>query len=93
MKLGKILEKIVIAGGVMICTSASMGMYKSFIKLNKMNIEEKQLQVKIVEIEGKIANFNNKISRLEDGFEREKIARNRLQMVKENEEIYRFINK
>ena len=30
---------------------------------------------------------------MDDEFQREKVARNKLQMIKDQEEIYRFINK
>lgn len=67
--------------------------YRSHIKLQKLALEEKILNDKINKLQVKIESFNKKISLMEEEFEREKIARNRLQMVKENEEIYRFINK
>lgn len=67
--------------------------YRSHIKLQKLALEEKILNDKIDKLQVKIENFNKKISLMEEEFEREKIARNRLQMIKENEEIYRFINK
>ena len=36
--------------------------------------------------------YNNSIEALENDFKREQISRDRLQMVKEGEEIYRLIN-
>lgn len=67
--------------------------YRSWVKINKLEEEQQNIQQKISITRNKIEEFNKKIDTLEDGFEREKIARNKLQMVKEKEEIYRFINK
>lgn len=67
--------------------------YRSYVKLQKLDIEEKNLHDKIEKLKAKIQKYDSKINVMEDEFEREKIARNRLQMIKENEEIYRFINK
>ena len=40
----------------------------------------------------RIKEYNNSIEALENDFKREQISRDRLQMVKEGEEIYRLIN-
>ena len=65
--------------------------YRSFVKIEKLKKEQIELNEKIEKTKLKIEDYNNKIDNLEDDFQRESIARNRLQMVKENEEIYRFI--
>ncbi|WP_291259713.1 septum formation initiator family protein [Fusobacterium sp.] len=65
--------------------------YRSFVKIEKLKKEQIELNEKIEKTKLKIDEYNNKIDNLEDDFQRESIARNRLQMVKENEEIYRFI--
>ena len=57
----------------------------------KLKREQKELAEKIEVAKEKIEIYNNKIDTLEDDFQREAIARNRLQMIKESEEIYRFI--
>lgn len=67
--------------------------YRSCVKLQKLNLERVELERKIEKAKIEISNYNNKINTMEDEFEREKIARNRLQMIKKSEEIYRFINK
>ena len=60
--------------------------YRSYIKVNKLKSEKKQLL-------NKIEKYNKRIEELKDEFYREKISRDELQMVKEGEEIYRLINK
>ena len=50
------------------------------------------IKEKIELAKNKIEDYNRRIDKLEDDFQREKIARDKLQMVKEKEEIYRFIN-
>lgn len=65
--------------------------YRSFVKIEKLKKEQIELNEKIEKTKLKVEDYNNKIDNLEDDFQRESIARNRLQMVKENEEIYRFI--
>ena len=60
--------------------------YRSYIKVNKLKNEKKQLLNKIEE-------YNKRIEELKDEFYREKISRDELQMVKEGEEIYRLIDK
>lgn len=64
---------------------------RSYVKIEKLKREQKELDEKIEVAKEKIEIYNNKIDTLEDDFQREAIARNRLQMIKESEEIYRFI--
>ena len=68
-------------------------MYRSYVKMEKLQREQNDIREKIELAKKKIGNYNRSIEKLEDEFQREKIARDRLQMVKEKEEIYRFINK
>ena len=56
-------------------------MYRSYVIKEKIELAK-----------NKIEDYNRRIDKLEDDFQREKIARDKLQMVKEKEEIYRFIN-
>lgn len=65
--------------------------YRSHVKIAKLEREKKEIEEKIELAKNKIEDYNRSIETLEDDFQREKIARNRLQMVKEQEEIYRFI--
>lgn len=65
--------------------------YRSHVKITKLEKEEKEIAKKIELAKNRIEDYNKSIETLEDDFQREKIARNRLQMVKEQEEIYRFI--
>lgn len=67
--------------------------YRSYIKVNKLKSEKKQLLKKIELEKNKIEEYNKHIDELNDEFYREKISRDELQMVKEGEEIYRLINK
>lgn len=65
--------------------------YRSHVKISKLEREEKEISNKIELVKNKIEDYNKSIETLEDDFQREKIARNKLQMVKDHEEIYRFI--
>lgn len=48
---------------------------------------------KIEEIKADIEKYDKKIASLDDEFEKEKVARNMFQMVKENEVIYKYVEK
>ena len=48
---------------------------------------------KIEELEADIEKYDKKIASLDDAFEKEKVARNMFQMVKENEVIYKYVEK
>lgn len=67
-------------------------MYRSYVKMEKLQREQNDIKEKIELAKNKIEDYNRRIDKLEDDFQREKIARDKLQMVKEKEEIYRFIN-
>ncbi|MCI6381599.1 MAG: septum formation initiator family protein [Fusobacterium mortiferum] len=60
--------------------------------MEKLQREQNDIKEKIELAKNKIEDYNRRIDKLEDDFQREKIARDKLQMVKEKEEIYRFIN-
>ncbi len=64
---------------------------RSYVKIEKLKKEQKEIEKKIELVKKEIEDYNKSIDTLEDDFQREKIARNKLQMVKEQEEIYRFI--
>ena len=66
--------------------------YRSYAKINKLNNEKKMILEKIQLEKNRIKEYNNSIEALENDFKREQISRDRLQMVKEGEEIYRLIN-
>lgn len=66
--------------------------YRSYVKINKLNNEKKMILEKIQLEKNRIKEYNNSIEALDDDFKREQISRDRLQMVKEGEEIYRLIN-
>ena len=67
-------------------------MYRTYVKMEKLQREQNDIKEKIELAKNKIEDYNRRIDKLEDDFQREKIARDKLQMVKEKEEIYRFIN-
>ena len=48
---------------------------------------------KIEEVKADIEKYDKKIASLDDEFEKEKVARNMFQMVKENEVIYKYEEK
>ena len=48
---------------------------------------------KIEEIKADIEKYDKKIASLDDEFEKEKVARNMFQMVKENEVTYKYVEK
>ena len=48
---------------------------------------------KIEEVKADIEKYDKKIASLDDEFEKEKLARNMLKMVKENEVIYKYVEK
>lgn len=64
---------------------------RSHVKIEKLKKEQREIEEKIELAKKGIEDYNRNINTLGDDFQREKIARNRLQMVKEQEEIYRFI--
>ena len=61
----------------------------------KKSIREEIVAVnkKIEEIKADIEKYDKKIASLDDEFENEKVARNMFQMVKENEVIYKYVEK
>ena len=61
----------------------------------KNSIKEEIIAVnkKIEEIKADIEKYDKKIASLDDEFEKEKVARNMFQMVKENEVIYKYVKK
>ena len=61
----------------------------------KNSIKEEIIAVnkKIEEIKADIEKYDRKIASLDDEFEKEKVARNMFQMVKENEVIYKYVEK
>ena len=61
----------------------------------KNSIKEEIIAVnkKIEEIKADIEKYDKKIASLDDEFEKERVARNMFQMVKENEVIYKYVEK
>lgn len=67
--------------------------YVNYNKERKILKECEEIYKKIELEKIKTDEFEVKIEELDDEFQIEKIVRDKLKMVKENEEIYRFINK
>ena len=61
----------------------------------KNSIKEEIIAVnkKIEEIKADIEKYDKKIASLDDEFEKERVARDMFQMVKENEVIYKYVEK
>ena len=62
-------------------------------KKNSIKEEIVAVNKKIEEIKADIEKYDKKIASLDDEFEKEKVARNMFQMVKENEVIYKYVEK
>lgn len=67
--------------------------YRSWLKIQKLDEDVMILSARIENLKHKIASYKYRIDIMDDEFQREKVARNKLQMIKDQEEIYRFINK
>lgn len=67
--------------------------YRSCVKISKLELEKNAIREKITVSRDKLETYNNSINGMKNKFEREKIARNKLQMVKNGELIYRFTDK
>ena len=62
-------------------------------KKNSIQEEIKIVNKKIEETSANIAKYDKKIESLDDDFEKERVARDMFQMVKENEVIYKYVEK
>lgn len=54
-------------------------MYRSYVKIDKLQKEQSDIKNKIELAKNKIEDYNKRIEKLEDDFQRERIARDRLQ--------------
>lgn len=64
---------------------------KNISKKENLENEIKTAEIKIEQLKEQILKYENFIQKLETDFEQEKIARNKLKMIKENEVIYKLI--
>ena len=62
-------------------------------KKNSIQEEIKIVNKKIEETTANIAKYDRKIESLDDDFEKERVARNMFQMVKDDEVIYKYVEK
>lgn len=65
--------------------------YRSYVKIETVQAINEKINIEIQLLNKELDEYNQKISVFSNPFEREKIARNKLQMIKENEVIYRFV--
>nr|WP_307775529.1 septum formation initiator family protein [uncultured Cetobacterium sp.] len=66
-------------------------MFRSFVKIDKLKNEQNIKLRQKEKIEDTIKEYDGMIEKINDPFYREKIARNKLQMVLPGEKIYRLI--
>ncbi|MGL4642484.1 MAG: septum formation initiator family protein [Cetobacterium sp.] len=65
--------------------------FRSFVKIDKLKIEQEIKLKKKKEIESLIVKYDEMIEDINNPFYRERVARNQLQMVLPGEKIYRLI--
>lgn len=70
-------------------SSFAPNIYRSYVKIEKLEKEIKSLKDAQCIIKEKIKNYDDEIEDLKDMDNREKMVRNKLQMVKQGEIIYR----
>ncbi|SJZ44431.1 Septum formation initiator [Cetobacterium ceti] len=66
--------------------------YRSIVRINNLNSEMRNIAMEEKIAKEKIIEYGKRLSQIENPFYREKIARDRLQMKKEGEIIYRSID-
>lgn len=62
-------------------------------KKENLKTEIENTRKKVILLDEQIIKYDNFIKKLETDFEQEKIARNKLKMIKENEVIYKLVIK
>ncbi|MGL4898187.1 MAG: septum formation initiator family protein, partial [Cetobacterium sp.] len=65
--------------------------FRSFVKIDKLKMEQEIKIKQKKEIESLIVRYDEMIENINNPFYREKVARNQLQMVLPGEKIYRLI--
>ncbi|MDX8335763.1 MULTISPECIES: septum formation initiator family protein [Cetobacterium] len=65
--------------------------FRSFVKIDKLKIEQEIKAKQKKDIENLIVKYDEMIENINDQYYREKVARNQLQMVLPGEQIYRLI--
>lgn len=69
--------------------SFAPNIYRSFVKISKLENELSSLKETEKNLIEKIDNYNKETEALKDDYNKEKLVRNKLQMVKPGEIIYR----
>lgn len=87
-----LLTQVFIGIAVVLLALYSTNVYKNYIKLEAIKIKEVNAEKEIDEIKLEMLNYEEKIIAIQDKFQREKIAREKLQMIKKQEKVYKFIN-
>lgn len=85
----------ILGGAAMVisCYYYGPNIYRSYIRMEKLNREKEELLLKKEEYVEQIRLYDEEIKRLKIPFYREKIAREKLFMAREEEKIIRIINK
>ncbi|MBQ3438181.1 MAG: septum formation initiator family protein [Fusobacterium sp.] len=88
-------KKLLISIGIILLFSLNVipQINNNISKKENLEAEIKLTIKKIENINEQIIKYDNFIQKLETDFEQEKIARNKLKMIKENEVIYKLIDK
>lgn len=69
------------------------GIIRSFIKIEKLEKEKKEQIETKQKLQEFVLKYDDKIKHMDNSYNREEIARNKLQMVLPGEKIYRLIEK
>lgn len=86
-------KKILICLGVISLFSLNVipQIRNNLSKKENLKTEIENTTKKVALLEEQIVKYDNFIQKLEQDFEQEKIARNKLKMIKENEVIYKLV--
>ena len=91
--MGRGLKIFIAAVAVLIGVGAGIpNIYRSYVRLQKLKNERAELTLKRDQYEEQLRIYDEEIEKLKQNFYREKIAREKLFMIKEGEKIIR-INK
>lgn len=84
-----ILLSIVIS---LLCYFFVPAIYRSYSKINRINRRMIDIDAQILAYKEGIKSYDDKLEKLNIEFYREKIAREKLQMVREGEKLYKLAN-
>lgn len=75
-----------------ICYFFAPPIYRSYSKINRIDRRLVDIDAEILAYQENIKQYDDKLSKLSIEFYREKIAREKLQMVREGEKLYKLAN-